>query len=118
MDKLEFIPGKKYHCASWGDIWIYIGPNAFKPESGIFQNENRGVATWSYTKYSWKEYIEPPKPRSGSKWIVVWESSPGNIYSTSYASKETMLKSAKDYNRPLAIKEVPWVEGEGLELLE
>lgn len=120
MRKEDFIPGKIY-VAVTGYKWSYIGPNPVKIDQGFFlnldgiksnmNNSKEEIHSYSYTAWPWKEY---KKPRKGTRWINIYSSASGNIFTSTWETKEQANRHLYSSATRIACIEVPWVEGQGL----
>ena len=109
MRKEDFIVGKVYESRY---VYYYIGPSPTNTFNGIFQRKDdphkNSLHEISFS-CNWKEYKEP---RKGTRWMNVYSSPRGDIYTTTYETKENANKLKT--MQKIACIEVPWVEGEGL----
>lgn len=114
MRKEDFIPGKIY-IAVTECKWSYIGPNPVKIDKGFFlnlDNIKEEIRSHSYTAWPWKEYKEP---RKGTRWMNVYSSEDGIIFTSTWETREMADRNSYVVNHTrIACVEVPWVEGQGL----
>lgn len=118
MFKENFVLGKIYSkiykADSSNQKYYYIGPNLIFSNQGIFQRIPTGD-TYSFpyesSAYEWKEYKES---RKGTRWMNVYSSLIGNIYTATHETKEQADRILQNGKQRIACVEVPWVEGQGL----
>ena len=113
MRKEDFVVGKIYTLDKNSTRYYYVGPNLINRFEGIFQNIfSNTIYSFLYesSAYEWKEY---KGPRKGTRWMNVYSSPIGNIYTATHETKEQADRILQNEQR-IACVEVPWVEGQGL----
>lgn len=111
MRKEDFIVGKIYESKY---VYYYVGPSLTNTFNGIFQRKDypdkNSLHEISFS-CNWKEYKEP---RKGTRWMNVHSGEDGNIFTSTWETKEQADRNRYFSATRIACVEVPWVEGQGL----
>lgn len=105
----DFKVGQKYTCVNGDDIFLCIGFNSKKEP--IVEQLTRDNYFGVFEPSLWSEYKEP---KSGKIYNVIFECQNGTISSCTFLEKGPARAWKPISMKILAIKEVSWIEGEGL----
>lgn len=116
MKMSDFVPGKKYFFDG------EVGRNSYRcvgfdslSRAIMEENQNNYFPVFDSSLKLWSEFKEPLK---GTVTVVMWTSKFNNLNRASFASLEdakNWVKGCHKNLKVLAIKEIEWAEGEGLE---